>query len=277
VKRFQWMTSPLLLALLTPTLTRADLAQGLDAAAREDWATAYREFKESALRGNANAAVNLGNLYMRGLGVPQDYAQARAWYEKAALESNPIGEAKLGVLYYLGLGVDENRTRAAEWFQKAGDQGDAHSAMTLGEMYLAGDGVPQSRTEAYVWYTIASELGYREAEQPRIKLAAELPGAEISAALERVDIWRKSYAAGGEGGATDRQENQTHRCRRTHAGGGPSRLKAFFRNAKGREEDNTEEKTRGPQAGRPPQGLINRSGRRSPEIRRFQYQKPNCL
>lgn len=194
MKRFQWMTSPLLLALLTPTLTRADLAQGLDAAAREDWATAYREFKESALRGNANAAVNLGNLYMRGLGVPQDYAQARAWYEKAALESNPIGEAKLGVLYYLGLGVDENRTRAAEWFQKAGDQGDAHSAMTLGEMYLAGDGVPQSRTEAYVWYTIASELGYREAEQPRIKLAAELPGAEISAALERVDIWRKSYA-----------------------------------------------------------------------------------
>lgn len=191
---FQWMTPPLLLALLVPTLTRADLAQGLDAAAREDWATAYREFKESALRGNGNAAVNLGNLYMRGLGVPQDYTQARAWYEKAALESNPIGEAKLGILYYLGLGVEENRTRAAEWFQKAGDQGDAHSAMTLGEMYLAGDGVPLSRTEAYVWYTIASELGYREAEEPRIKLASELPGAEINSALERVDIWRKSYA-----------------------------------------------------------------------------------
>jgi len=189
----QWMTPPLLLALLGPGLTRADLAQGLDAAAKEDWPTAYREFKESALRGNGNAAVNLGNLYMRGLGVPQDYGQARVWYEKAALESNPIAEAKLGVMYYVGLGVEENRTRAAEWFQKAGDQGDAHSAMTLAEMYLAGDGVPQNRTEAYIWYTSSSELGYREAEEPRIKLATELPGTEINTALERVEVWRRSY------------------------------------------------------------------------------------
>ncbi|MEY2696302.1 MAG: hypothetical protein RL333_440 [Pseudomonadota bacterium] len=183
----------LVFALLTPSVIWADLAQGLDAAAKEDWPTAYREFKESALRGNTNAAVNLGNLYMRGLGAPQDYAQARAWYEKAALESNPIAEAKLGVIFYVGLGVEENRTRAAEWFQKAGDQGDAHSAMTLAEMYLAGDGVPTNRTEAYIWYTIASDLGYREAEEPRIKLATELPGAEINKALERVDVWRKSY------------------------------------------------------------------------------------
>lgn len=193
MKCWQSMPPLLFLALLAPSVTQADLAQGLDAAAREDWPTAYREFKESALRGNGNAAVNLGNLYMRGLGVPQDYGQARAWYEKAALESNPIAEAKLGVLYYVGLGVEENRTRAAEWFQKAGDQGDAHSAMTLAEMYLVGDGVPLSRTEAYIWYTIASELGYREAEEPRIKLASEIPGAEINAALERVEVWRKSY------------------------------------------------------------------------------------
>lgn len=188
-----WARFPLLLALILPTITRADLSRGLDAAALQDWSTAYREFKESALRGNSNAAVNLGNLHMRGLGVPQDYGQARAWYEKAALESNPIAEAKLGILYYMGLGVEENRTRAAEWFQKAGDQGDAHSAMTLGEMYLAGDGVPLSRTEAYVWYSIASDLGYREAEEPRIKLASELPSAEINRALERVEVWRKSY------------------------------------------------------------------------------------
>ncbi len=193
MRRLHAISPQILLALLLPTLSRADLGQGLDAAAREDWPTAYREFKESALRGNGNAAVNLGNLYMRGLGVAQDYYQARAWYEKAALESNPIAEAKLGLLYYLGLGVEENRTRAAEWFQKAGDQGDAHSAMTLAEMYLAGDGVPVSRREAYVWYTIASELGYKEAETPRITLATELSGAEINSALERVEVWRKSY------------------------------------------------------------------------------------
>ena len=188
-----WIYPPLALALLMPSVIWADLAQGLDAAAKEDWPTAYREFKESALRGNANAAVNLGNLYMRGLGVPQDYTQARAWYEKAALESNPIAEAKLGVMYYVGLGIEENRTRAAEWFQKAGDQGDAHSAMTLAEMYLVGDGVPTNRTEAYIWFTIASDLGYREADEPRTKLATELPAAEINTALERVDGWRKSY------------------------------------------------------------------------------------
>jgi TPR repeat protein len=175
-------------------ISRADLAGGLDAAARQDWATAYREFKEAAAHGNANAEINLGNLYMRGLGVNQSYEEARSWYEKSATQGNPIAEAKLGVLYYYGLGVEENRTRAAEWFQKAGDQGDAHSAMTLGEMYSIGEGIPSSRTEAYIWYTIASELGNQAADEPRFKLAAELSAGEISSALERVEHWRNAYA-----------------------------------------------------------------------------------
>lgn len=223
----QWVATPLLWVLFAPSIAQADLAQGLDAAAREDWPTAYREFKESALRGNGNAAVNLGNLYMRGLGVTQDYGQARSWYEKAALESNPIAEAKLGLMYYLGLGVEENRTRAAEWFQKAGDQGDAHSAMTLAEMYVAGDGVSQNRTEAYIWYTIASELGYHEADQPRITLASELPGVEINTALERVAIWRKSYEQQVEkaGRLTAKRESASESLDKNPVGSSPQEPK----------------------------------------------------
>lgn len=186
----------LLTALLTASpMGHADLAIGLEAAAKQNWRTAYQEFQSSAVNGNANAEVNLGNLYMRGLGVDQSYEQARHWYEKAALQGNPIGEAKLGLLYYYGLGVEENRRLAAEWFQKAADQGDAHSAMVLGEMYSAGDGVEASRSEAYLWYSISQELGNSEADSPRNKLASELSSLEIHNALERVSHWREAYTA----------------------------------------------------------------------------------
>lgn len=185
----------LLACLLAALPVYADLVVGLDAAAKQDWKTAYREFQESANHGNANAEVNLGNLYMRGLGVEQNYEAARRWYEKAALQGNPIAEAKLGVIYYYGLGVPESRPFAAEWLQKAADQGDAHSAMILGEMYSSGDGIAKDRNHAYVWYTISQELGNHEADLPRNTLASELSSLEIHNALERVNHWRESYAA----------------------------------------------------------------------------------
>lgn len=172
---------------------RADLAEGLDAAAKRDWPKALAAFSGAAERGNSNAQVNLGNLYLHGLGVPQNDQAAFLWYERAALQGNAIAEAKLAVLYYHGLGTPENRPRAAEWFQKAGDQGDPHAALVLAEMKLSGDGIPQNRVEAYLWFSIAEELGHEEAVQPRATVAEALSAADIRQALDRLSLWREGY------------------------------------------------------------------------------------
>ena len=171
----------------------ADLAEGLAAAARSDWSRALREFEGPALRGNSNAQVNLGTLYLNGFGVAQNDATAYLWFERAALQGNAIAESKLGVLLYQGIGTPVNRAKAAEWFQKAADQGDAHAARVLGDMYSVGDGVPQNPTDAYLWLTIAEELGHLEAKEPRDELAETLSAQDLRRALERVDRWRERY------------------------------------------------------------------------------------
>lgn len=92
-----------LICLATPAC--AEYQTGLDAAKRDDWATALREWRPLAEQGNAAAQNNLGMPHFRGeaaaqgsvdaqltlgvgyensQGVPQDFVQAHQWYNLAA-------------------------------------------------------------------------------------------------------------------------------------------------------------------------------------------------
>ena len=53
---------------------------------REDYATAFREFKSLAEKGAAEAQNILGVMYDKGQGVPQDYVQAYMWLTLAAAQ-----------------------------------------------------------------------------------------------------------------------------------------------------------------------------------------------
>jgi len=187
----RFLTTAILLCELQPSY--ADLAKGLDAAARMDWPVARAEFQPLAESGDANAQVNLGNLYMRGLSVPQSYQEALRWYMKAADQGNVTGQGKVGLIHYYGLGVKENHAEAAHWFGKAADQGDPESASILGALFAAGDGVAPDRMQAYVWYAIAADRGKKEAAEQRIALANDMSPAEINEALERLGAWRKQH------------------------------------------------------------------------------------
>ena len=46
-------------------------------------------YRQSAQAGFAPAALNLGVLYVRGIGVPQDYVEAYGWLNRAALAEEP--------------------------------------------------------------------------------------------------------------------------------------------------------------------------------------------
>ena len=55
------------------TMVHADLAGGIAALERNDFATAAKEFKPLAEKGDVNAQLQLGYLYYHGKGVKQDY------------------------------------------------------------------------------------------------------------------------------------------------------------------------------------------------------------
>ena len=92
---------------------------------RGDHAAELKILEPEAVRGQAWAQNNLGNLYLSGNGVSEDDAQALSWFQKSAAQRDPGGEANLGQLYEHGTGVPKNLARAASLYRAAGEGGRA--------------------------------------------------------------------------------------------------------------------------------------------------------
>ncbi|MGI9212168.1 MAG: tetratricopeptide repeat protein [Methylococcaceae bacterium] len=173
------------LLLVTPG-GRADLETGLNAARHQNWPVAKSEFERAAEAGDPAAMVNLGNLYMKGLGVAQDYSLAKEWYQRAADRDDRAGQGKLGLLHYYGLGVPIDYNQAAHWFELAANQGEPTAETILASLYVRGDGVDKDLSAAYFWYTRALEQGHPEAEHARATLVDTMTPGEIGEALNRL-------------------------------------------------------------------------------------------
>ena len=201
----------------------ADLEFGLDAVRRKDFAGALLEFRPLAEQGDADAQVNLGNLFMRGWGVGQDYAAAFDWYQKAADQNHPIAQSKLGMLHYYGLGTFKDSEAAAKWFRRAADQGVSAAQAVLGTLYAQGEGVPKDPIQAFFWLTLAFEFGDEEAPRVREELAGQMSPGEISEALTKVDEWNRERGIPDPGGVP---AGDTPETLATEESGGQSSKKA---------------------------------------------------
>jgi len=78
------MAGVALAVVLTGGAAAGPLHDGNAAAQRGDYATALRLWRPLAEQGDAAAQYNLGNMYVKGAGVPQDDAEAVKWYRLAA-------------------------------------------------------------------------------------------------------------------------------------------------------------------------------------------------
>ena len=93
----------------------ADFNKGLTAAQSGDFATALKEWKPLAEKGDVDAQTNLGLMYQNGWGVPQDDKEAVYWYKLAAEQEHAKAQYNLGVMYALGEGVIKDYVYAHMW------------------------------------------------------------------------------------------------------------------------------------------------------------------
>ena len=103
----------------------AGTAEGMAAAERQDFATAFRELKPAAEQGDSEAQFALGFMYETGEGVPEDDVKAAQWYEKAAQQGEPNAQNNLGLLYAFGKGVRKDLVQAYFWFDIAAENSQA--------------------------------------------------------------------------------------------------------------------------------------------------------
>lgn len=89
---------------------------------------------------------------------------ARIWTELAG--RGDIGAmVNLGELYIYGIGVDRNLQEGIRLFRAAAERGDATAQFNLGFMYEEGRGVPRSAAEARRYYELAAAQGHEGAQE----------------------------------------------------------------------------------------------------------------
>src|SRR5664279_5226523 len=120
------------IALLSGNAASAGLSEGLDALRANDYATAAKELRPVAERGDAEAQYRIGLMYEYGKGYPQDKAQGIVWFRKAADQNHASAQTELGIIYATGDGAKQDDAQAFAWFQKAAPLGNMTAQYNLG-------------------------------------------------------------------------------------------------------------------------------------------------
>lgn len=176
-------------------------AQGLAGTPRNE-ARALDLFQKAAAAGHTRAQINLGILYLRGLGVPRDVVNARAWLEKAAASGD------LQALYTLGRAMDEGSdqiapdpVRAADLYRRAAEKGHVLAGLRYGLALSEGIGIKRDVAAAQKWLVQARDNGVPEAALAMGDMAARTPASRDKAANERTVqtavSWYEVAAHGG--------------------------------------------------------------------------------
>jgi TPR repeat protein len=134
----------------------------------------------------AHAQLQLGEMYVAGVDVPQDDAIAASWFRKAASDGLAVAQTRLARLHLAGVGVPRDDGKAYYWLSLAADAGDRDAAalraevrshlsreelaaqqVNLAQIYSEGRMlplVPQSPLKAVELLQLAAEQGYVRAQ-----------------------------------------------------------------------------------------------------------------
>jgi TPR repeat protein len=101
------------------------------------------ELEAKAAKGDAEAAVRLGERYEHAEGVARDYGRALRLYCEAARDGEAQAAYNIAWMYLNGRGVDRDEDMAGAWLKRAADAGHEH-AQTLLVHFPAGSADPEA-------------------------------------------------------------------------------------------------------------------------------------
>jgi TPR repeat protein len=148
------LTALLMLAAVAGAAVAGPFEDAKAAYDKGDYPTALRLFRSLADQGDAVAQQRVGQMYERGLSVPQDYVEAVRWYRRAA------------------------------------DQGFAVAQWLLATMYEGGYGVPQDYVQAHMWCNLSAAQGWEPATYCRAELEKAMTPAQVADAQKLARNWK---------------------------------------------------------------------------------------
>lgn len=98
----------------------------------------FRQTKELAEQGDAQAQFDLAVLYETGDGILQSYKEAAKWFQKAAEQGVFEAQYNLAKMYEEGRGVEQNYQEAKKWYGKVCDNGEQKGCDEYARLTKAG-------------------------------------------------------------------------------------------------------------------------------------------
>ncbi len=108
----------------------------------------FQHIEEAYRMGNKRAIWRLGNCYLDGQGTPKDLSKAFALFKEGASTSKEC-KLRLGQMYLKGVGTEKDEQKGLALIEEVASTGDAPSAKAyLGKVYANGWGVRVDNAKA---------------------------------------------------------------------------------------------------------------------------------
>lgn len=168
-----------------------DLASGERAYQEKDYATALKELKPLAEKGNADAQLILGKLYWMGQGVQKDPEQATKLFKASALQGNADAQFFLGSIYLL---PHTDIAEGVKWLRLSAEQGNQDAQWMLGKAYLQGDKeLPRDPVEAEMWLWLAAKDNLEFYQKGLLAAEREMTPQQIASGKARAAAWKPKH------------------------------------------------------------------------------------
>lgn len=125
-----------------------------------DYETAIKKYKTSCEYNFMPSCVDLGLMYVDGIGVAKSYENAIALFTRACDNKNFDGCGNLGYMFEAGLGTFKSLQKAFSLYKDSCDQGISSSCSNLGTFYLNGMFVEHSAEKAAKLFLFGCDNGF---------------------------------------------------------------------------------------------------------------------
>jgi len=197
----------------------ADLAYG--AFQRGFYLTAAKLAEPLANLGDPAAQTLLGEIYSRGLGVPQDLTQAARWYEAAASAGSAEAQFRYAMILLDGTAVSQDVAKARDLMKAAADHGLPLAQYNYGQMLIEASPAGGFK-DAFAYFEKAANAGVADAQYAMAQLYAS--GLGVTADEEKARGWLRAAAVNG----LDTAQIE-YGIWLINGKGGPARMKDGFR------------------------------------------------
>ena len=163
---------------LLPAPAAADVKAGVDAWSRGEYEAAVKQWRDPAIKGDADAQFNMGQAYKMGRGVKTDLDVALDWYRKAATQGHLQAADSYGhLLHYQG-----KIPESLPYLQTSSDRGDPRAQYLLATELFNGVHIPKDWVRSYALMTRASSAGMAPASRSLAQMDQFIPLEQRQAA-----------------------------------------------------------------------------------------------